>query len=257
MTGKAQVYEPLAVEAAGGVFEQGNAPLVGGDQVVVGLCDFGDGPLNGQRGKWNLERLEDAEIYMWNTRRDRSVQDLLNCRWQAEVLIYETSIYATRVDSQLHLTLGHNIALVLRILWNQPNLSERAALRKQQITTKGQVRSQLVSLLRSYKYKPSFVKAARTTEILTTDYGNAFINVMLGCEVRTEWPTNARIGNTGLDAIQTDNRPTHPSNSSKLPAIRPASSTALSFSSASSAWMPRRVSAKSSSSSSAAAATPT
>ena len=36
MAGKAQVHEPLAVEAAGGVFQQGDAALVGGDQVVVG-----------------------------------------------------------------------------------------------------------------------------------------------------------------------------------------------------------------------------
>ena len=35
MAGKSQVHEPLAVEAAGGVFEQGDASLVGGDQVVV------------------------------------------------------------------------------------------------------------------------------------------------------------------------------------------------------------------------------
>src|SRR5690606_183851 len=42
---KAQVHEPLTVHTAGSLFQQGNATLVCGDEIVVDEKDFGDAVL--------------------------------------------------------------------------------------------------------------------------------------------------------------------------------------------------------------------
>ena len=50
------MHEPLAVQAAGGLFEQRDAALVGGDQVVVGRENVGDALLIASCGQLELKR---------------------------------------------------------------------------------------------------------------------------------------------------------------------------------------------------------
>ena len=50
MAGEAEVDEPLAVEGAGHVLQQPDAPLAVLDQLVVGRQDTRDAALGGERG---------------------------------------------------------------------------------------------------------------------------------------------------------------------------------------------------------------
>jgi hypothetical protein len=65
------VDEPLAVESAGNLLQDLDAPLAVLDQVVVGGEDAGDAALDGEWGDADLNLLENALGYEWLGRATR------------------------------------------------------------------------------------------------------------------------------------------------------------------------------------------
>jgi hypothetical protein len=62
MAGEAEVDEPLAVETAGHLLKDLDAPLAVLDQVVVGGEDAGDAALDGE---WRDINLYSCELLSW------------------------------------------------------------------------------------------------------------------------------------------------------------------------------------------------
>ena len=65
MAGEAEVDEPLAVEGAGHLLQDPDAPLIVLDQIVIGRQDARYPPLDGKRRKRNFKAREVCDELMF------------------------------------------------------------------------------------------------------------------------------------------------------------------------------------------------